>query len=310
MDPKACFDILQRASQEHLRLKELGIPCCPGDAGPGPLRQLGAKAPVQAAAVAGAIAAAAGEAGGDADEEFLQCSVVETKPAAASAPSAPNGPLGLGMGAAGQTINLETGKNETVQSGMTEEDVLELFPALRAPAAATEVAQEECSSGKQQSPPPPCDLALGAIKLHEERVAVHRAYDGAFRHLLKEKGGGPKAVARTYPSVVARATARFQALSNSTRAIAAALEAAAAAEGGESLKEAASLVRRAQGLEQARLQLVAMHHIEQSQLHTRGGGNEGSCADIHRKLGSTAEEIEETISELRYCAAELREEMG
>lgn len=216
---------------------------------------------------------------------------------------------------AGQLIDLETGKNETVDSSMSQAAVLEMFPDLRGPALLGDTEEPPqgatTAAGRRDSDQPqtPADLVLAVVQLHQTRVAVHRAYDGAFRHLLKGKGGGPKALARTYPFVVAAVTARFQALSEAARDAASALEVAAAARGesGAEVKEAAALVRKVQGLEQARLQLVAMHHIEQSQLHTSGGGDSARCASSYQQLGSAAEEIEETVSELRYCAAELRE---
>lgn len=304
MDPQACLDILSRAAREHQRLEAQGGDQCHACRRAGPARP-------QQCAVAGAIAAAtsaadASEIGSAKPTDKVAPEGGELTPPFLPPPRAvADVTIGGGEGA-GQLINLETGQNETVQKGMTEAAILELFPALL-PQPGIDAPRE--GSAEDVSTPTPADLALAAVQLHEARVAVHNAYDGAFRYLLKEKGGGPKALARTYPSVVARATARFQVLSESARAVAASLE-AAAAKGSDSVQEAAALVRRVQGLEQARLQLVAMHHIEQSQLHTRGGGNAANCSKIRQQLGSTAEEIEEAVSELRYCVAELREEVA
>lgn len=216
---------------------------------------------------------------------------------------------GQAVEGSGQLIDLSTGANETVENKMTGPALLEMFPELGpsfggAQAIVRKVGETAAPASGERAQP--ADLALAVVKLHEARVAVHRAYDGAFMHLLKGQGGGPKAVARTYPYIVSCATARFQTLSEAARAVATALEEAAA--GNADVKEAAELVRKIQQLEQARLSIVAMHHIEQSQLVTARGGDRDNCARLRQQLLSAAEELEETVSELRYCAAELREE--
>mmetsp|Transcript_85019 Transcript_85019/g.274801 ORF Transcript_85019/g.274801 Transcript_85019/m.274801 type:complete len:368 (-) Transcript_85019:43-1146(-) len=226
-----------------------------------------------------------------------------------------------GAGGAGQLIDLETGKNETVESDCSEAALLEMFPDLVLPrntAAEDFTAANAPFAGANAGTVPDnassADLAAAVCQLHEERVKVYRAYDGAFRYLLKSQSGGAKAVARTYPAIVAKATARFQLLSTCARLLASTLEdrasRAVGGEGEDALKEAARLIRKVQGLEQARLQLVAMHHIEQSQLHASpgvGGGSEAKVARVKQQLDAAAEEIEDMVSELRYAAAELRE---
>jgi len=164
----------------------------------------------------------------------------------------------------------------------------------------------------------PADLVKEVVRLHEKRVLVHKAYDGAFNHLLNAPGGGAEAIARMYPFVVGCATARFTVLSRSVRAVAAVLEETAASAAGPT--EAAELVRKLQGMEKDRLQLVAAYHLEQSRLWALGRVKENSsesqtarmarrtCTDLRRRLGSADEEIEETISELKYCAADLRQD--
>lgn len=191
---------------------------------------------------------------------------------------------------------------------MSEGALLQFFPDLRPAPAADGAAAAAAARGACSA-----DLALAVVKLHEERVKVHRAYDAAFKHLLLGRGGGARALARTYPAVVARATLRFQQLSEGARLLAGALEerssAAKGQDGQAELRDAAELVRKVQGLEQARLQLVAISHLEQSQLHTSpgSGGSQEKVASVRQQLGRIAEEIEESVSELRYAAAELRE---
>lgn len=174
----------------------------------------------------------------------------------------------------------------------------------------------------------PANLVKEVIRLHEQRVLVHKAYDGAFSHLLSAPGGGAEAVARMYPFVVGCATARFSVLSRCVRAAAAALEESSTAESGAagavvpesaSIAEAAQLIRKLQNMEKERLQNVAAYHLEQSRLWAFGRVKENSSdsqmvrmarrtvADLRRGLGSTDEEIEETVSELKYCVAELQE---
>lgn len=165
----------------------------------------------------------------------------------------------------------------------------------------------------------PAELVKEVVRLHGKRVLVHKAYDGAFTHLLNSPGGGAEAIARMYPFVVGCATARFTVLSRSVRAVAAVLEETTAATAAAT-SEAAELVRKLQGMEKDRLQLVAAYHLEQSRLWALGRVKENSsesqtarmarktCSDLRRRLGSADEEIEETISELRYCAADMSED--
>lgn len=205
----------------------------------------------------------------------------------------------------GQVIDLATGTNETIEGDLTEAALLGQFPVLAGQAGLVERPLDLGVGG-------PAGLVASVVRLHEARVTVHKAYDAAFQQLLASKVGSQHALARMYPFVVSCATARFKALSEGVRAAAAALEKAAGEPGAdESVSEAAALVRRLQGLEQARLTLVASHHVEQSRLKAQQGGDEGQCLaccrDIRQRLGAAAEAIEETVSELRYCAADLGE---
>merc|ERR1712216_104680 len=116
-------------------------------------------------------------------------------------------------------------------------------------------------------------LVKQVVQLHELRVTVHKAYDGAFQHLLTASGGGVEAIARTYPFVVGCATSRFTTLSRRVRAAASVLEAlrnsvavSSIAARLEAITEAAQLIRKLQQKEQDRLQLVAASHLEQSRL--------------------------------------------
>lgn len=252
-------------------------------------------------------------------------------------------------GTQGQVIDLQSGKNETVDGEVMEATLLEMFPELGprparswATNAATEAGSPASAAAEgdgaqtesQQAfdPPPrpmqrpeqasaeaaaaaaatwelpsdPPDLVLSVVKLHSQRVAVHKAYDGAFRHLLTSKGGAARALGRSYPFVVACATARFQIISEHVRRAAAALE----AESGPDTKEAVALIRRLQKREQLRLQLVAQMHMELSRAAAapaRGGEAPHASPALRRRLGALDEEIEEAVGELRCCAAELRE---
>lgn len=216
----------------------------------------------------------------------------------------------------GQILDLETGDNIPVPPEMTEEAILAKFPELRF----------EVSNDGQGLPADStaADLVSLVVKLHQERVALHKAFDSAFKFLLTGEGGGSAAVARTYPGIVAAATRRFQQISLLVRDVAAALQASASATSGdstqatESANEAATLIRKLQELERERLQLVAAFHAEQGRAHAAKGrrgrqrdadlaNHEATCADYRRRLGKASEEIEETVSELRYCAADLRE---
>lgn len=360
MDLQACLGILNTAAAEHERLRLLGQ-CCekgclvPGRSGPGFCKTFGQKEPVDG--VSAEFAPPPREIGGSGGTEtFAEASseltteasvpdetlspppppppvpavprtAAQCRPAASGAGGGGDAAAiaalaaAAGAGGAGQLIDLETGKNETVESDCSEAALLEMFPDLVLPRntaaedfAAANAPFAGASAGTVPDNTSSADLAAAVCQLHEERVKVYRAYDGAFRYLLKSQSGGAKAVARTYPAIVAKATARFQQLSTCARLLASTLEdrasRAVGGEGEDELKEAARLIRKVQGLEQARLQLVAMHHIEQSQLHASpgvGGGSEAKVARVKQQLDAAAEEIEDMVSELRYAAAELRE---
>ncbi|CAK0840402.1 unnamed protein product [Prorocentrum cordatum] len=287
MDPQACLEILtqaaSQAAKDHQGEAALGGLCC-------------------AAAGARAAGLAVGEGPGlrpvfPSDVGFA-AEEDEVKPKKFCPPCGEPLPGERTRVNDTEVIDLATGTNETIESELTEVGLLGRFPAL---------AGEPDLGGR---PPDlaagPASLVASVVRLHGARVVVHKAYDAAFQHLLTSKAGGQHALQRMYPFVVSCATARFKALSEGVRAAAAALEEAAAAPGAEeAVAEAAALVRRLQGLEAARLQLVAAHHVEQSRLKARPGGDEGPCRDIRQRLGAAAEAIEEAVSELRYCAADL-----
>lgn len=272
--------------------------------------------------------------------------VAESEQGSAEGPPAPPPPP---LPPRGQVIDLVTGENE-----LSAASIAKLFPALldvpvrtavdesrgQHPAETEAAMQSATGDGAAQSDEQalaqrieqlqgamPAYLVREVVQIHEQRVAVHKAYDAAFHHLLDSTGGGGEAIARTYPFVVGCATSRFASLSRGVRAAASLLEASANSESApappataEGAKEAAGLIRKVQRLEQDRLQLVAASHLEQTRLWAAGRGKaqdsdddqtmqlaRRSCADIKKKLGKASEEIEETISELRYCAADMED---
>eukprot|EP00405_Crypthecodinium_cohnii_P047717 CAMPEP_0206582238 /NCGR_PEP_ID=MMETSP0325_2-20121206/34346_1 /ASSEMBLY_ACC=CAM_ASM_000347 /TAXON_ID=2866 /ORGANISM="Crypthecodinium cohnii, Strain Seligo" /LENGTH=362 /DNA_ID=CAMNT_0054088843 /DNA_START=36 /DNA_END=1124 /DNA_ORIENTATION=+ len=360
MDPEACLSILSRAAIEHERLRRTGV-CCdqgcfqlsdPKAVANGFCRTFNrrfAPPPREAEAQpdsteylvpssAGAVSSTAPVKGdglaadaADASESVQQPQESAQDDAATVSPPPPAfSALPGGGGAeavrqtfnlaaraqsagAGQVIDIATGANESVSEDMTEATVYAKYPALLPPQQ--EVKWPENASG--------ANLCQVVIKLHEERVQVHRSYDAAFLHLLNGKGGGSRAVAQLYPAVVAKATSRFQSLSSLAMKAAETLEAEAKTtpDAVDELKEAVRLIRQVQNLEKARLRLVAMYHIEQSQLHAASSiiqemdddDNDPTQAmqarvnELRRQIGNMAEEIEETVSELRHASVELRE---
>jgi len=307
MDPAQSLEILCKAHGEHAALQRVGGGC----AAAGCSADHGGEALVNALLSQGAAPEAADPSGGYADSEG--------PPLPAPPPLPPRG----------QVIDLETGENELSAAG-----ILERFPEL-APEKSSSEAEEAQAAGEvagdtgadakllallteQLRGSSPAELAREVVRLHQQRVTVHKAYDGAFQHLLNSpQGGGVEAISRTYPFVVACATARFAALSRGVRAAAGLLE--ANTEKVESVAEAAGLIRKVQRMEQERLQLIAASHLEQTRLFAMGRAwkdNEAdtqmlrlsrkSVADVKRQIGVASEEVEETVSELRYCAADLQ----
>jgi len=309
MDPRACLEILGRAIRDHDCDAAKGHAehaCCAGgahipEALDGPSEECAKKLLSEAACDNRSAAAETISQVRCAANEELPAEAATAQSASRQADSCALSARPLAASGAGQVIDLETGKNESVGADMSEESLLRRFPDLVAPTTSADGGQEDLGDASA----PPTQLIMRAVKLHEARVAVHRAYDGAFLCLLKGNGGGPQAVARTYPSIVARVTVRFQALSERARALAVALE--TASQTNSDVSEAAALVRKVQMLEQARLRLVAIHHVEQSQLVLPGSGDPSKCAETRNQLGSISEEIEELISELKHCAVELGE---
>lgn len=196
----------------------------------------------------------------------------------------------------GQIIDLQTGENTTAEGKVTEEELLELFPELRP------LDVEDAVVGLSDA-----ELAAAIVRLHEERVRVYKAYDGAFQLLLSARRGPQlQAFKSVYPSVVALATGRFKGISDAVRSAAKALEDNAVGRSCEASAEAALLIRQLQSLEQARLQLVALQHVEEARVAGRRDSPAASRElQLRKRRDAAAEEIEETISELRHCVADL-----
>jgi hypothetical protein len=240
----------------------------------------------------------------------------------------------------GQVINLETGENELSASVL-----LQCFPALMdtseggspisLEAAARQSEGTEAGADADERivaqlaeslrDVPPVELAREVVNLHERRVSAHKAYEAAFKHLLNSPGGGAEAVARMYPFVVGCVTARFIAISRAIRAVASVLEAVAklppavtSPSIAESAKEAAGLMRKLQKLEQERLEVVGASHLERSRLWVLERRKDVDAesqvlvmsrrtfTELQKRIGDTAVGIEETVSELRYCVADLQ----
>eukprot|EP00930_Biecheleria_cincta_P098466 TRINITY_DN90123_c0_g1_i1.p1 TRINITY_DN90123_c0_g1~~TRINITY_DN90123_c0_g1_i1.p1 ORF type:complete len:305 (+),score=81.38 TRINITY_DN90123_c0_g1_i1:26-916(+) len=296
MDAQACLDILSRAAKEHAQAQGGDLCCRNPNCGQDSKQDAG---------------------GGYAGD----------------VPPPPPPPM-AGL-AQGQVLDLETGANETLGPDMTEEGILQKFKHLRpkeeeaaAGGAETSTSGRTASQPSKETAKPEAftgeeaaRLVLDAISLHEERVAVYKDFDAAFRHLMEGEGGGTRPLSWTYPFVVKCATQRFQAISQGIRAIASALEDRSMASRkplSTQADEASSSLRSLQRTEAERLQLVAAHHAEQARLLlTKGPGSRvkkgeleaimASVEQYRKQLGSTAQEIDELVSELRYTAAEMRE---
>merc|ERR1719436_1848958 len=141
---------------------------------------------------------------------------------------------------------------------------------------------------------------------HQQRVAMHKAYDAAFCQVLAR---GRAVVSELYPLVVAAATKRFSAISLQVRAAAKVL-----GDRGQEAAEAASLVKRVQALEKEKLTRVAASHLDRVRALARHLGPDpgpgpaaADGAATRRKIAELSVEIEETVSELRHELADLRE---
>eukprot|EP00913_Durusdinium_trenchii_P013750 g12910.t1 len=68
-------------------------------------------------------------------------------------------------------------------------------------------------------------VAVKSCIARQERVAVYKDYDAAFKFLMEaSQGRATRAIAWLYPFVVKKATGRFQGLSQSVRSLASELE--------------------------------------------------------------------------------------
>mmetsp|Transcript_21670 Transcript_21670/g.50663 ORF Transcript_21670/g.50663 Transcript_21670/m.50663 type:complete len:278 (+) Transcript_21670:85-918(+) len=194
------------------------------------------------------------------------------------------------------------------QKQVSLETILDMFPHLR-PASDEEGEGERFADLPVQADA----LVLEVIRLHGIRVLVHKAYDAAFKHLFEqdESSGGTELISSLYPVIVKCVTARFKAASDRVRHIASSLDAYQGVPEAET-REVRGLIRKLQQLEQGRLRLVAQHHFHQSQLLLQVDRDpvQASCNQLRQQLGKAAQEIEETVSELRYSVEDLREAMA
>ena len=109
----------------------------------------------------------------------------------------------------GQVLDVETGENETLGVDFTEEALLKRFPKL-SKAENKVVDTVDTFAEKTFDGHVAAELVLRAISLEEERVAVYKDFDLAFKFLL-EAQQATRALAWLYPFVVRMATERFQA---------------------------------------------------------------------------------------------------
>lgn len=304
MDPKECIKILSKAYADHQGNCQCGEDDCGVPPPPQPLQ--GVRPARRREFI---LEDPSADAGGEDSADDVEVSVSQE-------PARINSEAGDGRKPEahyrGQIIDIASGENETLVSA---EAILEEFPALGPPAGAAPVLPAAEVPFAPPARRTPAELVSEVVRVHTERVQVHKAYDGAFRRLLSGKGGGRDAVARLYPLVTSLTTARFQELSERVRSAATGLEEAAARDGGGDAKEAADLARALQSCEKDRLQLVAQHHVEQIRMGPPRAGDEpepapvaaarSNCVQLRQRLGATDAQIEETVSELRYCMADL-----
>lgn len=154
-------------------------------------------------------------------------------------------------------------------------------------------------------------LIESVLAQHQVRVTVHRAYEGAFKHLL---GKGRAVLSRAYPVVVSLATVRFASISVQVRAAASLLN----EERDADAKEAAGLIRRLQGLEKKKLTLIAAAHLDRVRFAAATFSGHGpdpgpgsmavaDAAATRKQLAEIDADIEETVSELRHTLLAVRE---
>eukprot|EP00930_Biecheleria_cincta_P047803 TRINITY_DN33201_c0_g1_i1.p1 TRINITY_DN33201_c0_g1~~TRINITY_DN33201_c0_g1_i1.p1 ORF type:complete len:495 (-),score=84.22 TRINITY_DN33201_c0_g1_i1:31-1515(-) len=167
----------------------------------------------------------------------------------------------------------------------------------------------------------PADVVAFVRQVHQESVRLHKSYDDIFRrHVeLKHARNDKTDLTCDYTDLKAAAASRFQALSRATGVAAEALSAFRTKEHtagsfAEAVSEAHALVQRLQKLQHKRVQIVFAHHVEQCQNKCQPRDNCKSAkkqlgARERQKLASADEEIEETMSELRHCEADLLQEL-
>lgn len=225
----------------------------------------------------------------------------------------------MGSQGLGQVLDLETGANETLGPELTEEAILQRFPKLRAPETPEDTAPRsdpgaEMDVEKTFDGNMAAQMVLAAVALQEERVAVYKDYDAAFKYLLQAEGQkATRALAWLYPFVVRCATVRFQAVSQGVRSVARDLETRSETSRkplATQVDEASQSLRALQRMEAERLQLVAAHHADQGrQLLSQEGLEEASAktiSEVKKRLGRLSQDIDELVSELRYTAADMR----
>lgn len=205
-------------------------------------------------------------------------------------------------------------RHAPVQRCALPDDVLERFPLLASPIpAALSLDSMRCMY--------PADIAGLVVRLHADGVGLNKAYDAAFKYILEPQSSGDgQPVLNDAAPLAADATARFEAISQAYAIAASALEFAAAGQervasdssAAVGISEAAASVRHLQALQRRRVQAVLSHQAERSRERERAGSRGDALQEacerkFRRKLASIDEEVEETVSELRHCEAELQE---
>jgi len=228
------------------------------------------------------------------------CSELAAQPPPADAADAEQAPQG-------QVLDLQAGAEEPPAGGEALAALLAEIPELRELHGGEAEPEPEAAAESRLRGLPSAAVAEEVLLQHQQRVAAHRAYEAAFRQVLKR---GRAATALAYPAVVAAATKRFAGISGRVRAAGAALS-----ERGAETQELAGLVRRLQALERQKLALMAASHLDRVRaMQPRFGPDPGDPlaaadgAETRRQIGRLDTDIEETVSEIRHALADLREE--
>lgn len=209
----------------------------------------------------------------------------------------------------GQILDLETGANDCLRDVESLEVVIRDMPEVQELTGVDPEVETESSVVERLRDSLLTAVVEGVLAQHQLRVAVHKAFEAAFRRIL-EKGRG--AMSSAYPVVVAAATKRFAAISIQVRAAATVLS-----HRGADAREVANIVKRLQVLEKNKLALMAASHLDRVRLMARRIGPDpgpGLAAEdaavTRRRIGTVNADIEETVSELRHALVELREEQA